>query len=90
MIHHWDFFGPDATKTAEHFRKHLFEFVSVNRIKIASEGFFNASHNHTCFWVEIMSSEESLETQKKLRPRRSLSQHDHNKILEDVLATEKQ
>jgi hypothetical protein len=88
MIHHWDFFGPDAAKTAEHFRKHLFEFVSQNRFTIANQGFFNADINHTCFWVEIISSEESLETQKRLRPRRSLSENDHQKLLADVIAAQ--
>jgi len=29
---HWDFFGPDAPKTAEHFLKHLDQFCAREKI----------------------------------------------------------
>jgi hypothetical protein len=81
MIHHWDFFGQDAHKTAEHFRKHLFEFSARESFVVGREGFFSADNNHTCFWVEFTTETASIETQKRLRPKRSLSALEHESLL---------
>ncbi len=84
MIHHWDFFGPDSAKTAEHFRKHLFEFASSQNFTIQADGMFKAEVHHTCFWVEMNSDEASLETKNRLRPRRSLTRAEHEILLEQI------
>lgn len=84
MIHHWDFFGPDAQKTAEHFQKHFSEFSKKLAILSSAEGFFSADTGHSCFWVSIPDAELSNETQKKLRPKRSLTESEHNELLEKI------
>lgn len=79
--HHWDFFGPDAQKTAEHFKKHVDEFANSLSLKIDEDGFFSASQVHVCFWVAIEDEMMADMTQKKLRPKRSLSRQDHINLL---------
>jgi hypothetical protein len=84
MIHHWDFFGPDAEKTAEHFKVHFAEFAKSFSIVPEEQGFFSAAESHVCFWTSIALQEHSEQIQNKLRPRRSLSQADHNDLLRQL------
>ncbi|MEN9810271.1 MAG: hypothetical protein RLZZ488_1838 [Pseudomonadota bacterium] len=81
MIHHWDFFGPDAEKTAEHFKKHFAEFCTTLAVQTLEDGFFSAAESHVCFWVAIEGSEHSQLTKDKLRPRRSLSLEEHQSLV---------
>ena len=85
MVHHWDFFGPDAHKTSEHFKKHLLEFAQNNHFAIRTSGFFAAEPHHTCFWVEFDTEEASQTAQKRLRPRRSLTQLEHENLLTQII-----
>jgi 2'-5' RNA ligase len=84
MIHHWDFFGPDAEKTAEHFKVHFSEFSKSFAITTDDLGFFSAAESHVCFWISVASDEHSELIQKKLRPRRSLSPADHTDLLRQL------
>jgi hypothetical protein len=84
MIHHWDFFGPDAEKTAEHFKVHFAEFSKNFSIEPEELGFFSAAESHVCFWISVVSDEHSEHIQKKLRPRRSLSKTDHTELMRQL------
>lgn len=84
MVHHWDFFGPESSKTAEHFKKHVFEFIRAHQLESYASGLFNAHTNHTCFWIEFEDGSGDHETQKKLRPQRSLSRSEHERILAEL------
>lgn len=84
MIHHWDFFGPDAQKTAEHFKIHFEQFTESMKLSPSSSGFFTAQPGHVCFWVELTDAQQAETTEKKLRPRRSLSSEEHNQLLEQI------
>jgi hypothetical protein len=83
-LHHWDFFGPDARKTAEHFQKHVGEFAATLSIRIDEEGFFSASPVHVCYWIAIEDEPMAELTQKKLRPKRSMSKPEHIRLIADV------
>lgn len=83
-VHHWDFFGPESAKTAEHFKKHMAEFTQKQNFVPVAQGFFNAHGNHTCFWIEIADPSTAEETKKKLRPQRSLSRNEHEHILAEL------
>jgi len=84
MIHHWDFFGPDAEKTAEHFKKHFGEFAKNLHIDSSADGFFSAADSHVCFWVAIADEQKSELTRTKLRPRRSLTQEEHEDLRQQL------
>jgi hypothetical protein len=87
-VHHWDFFGPEASKTAEHFKKHMAEFTQKHEFAPAAEGFFSAQKNHACYWIEITDPEVAQDTKKKLRPQRSMSRSEHDHILSELSAPE--
>ena len=87
MRHHWDFFGSDAQKTALHMQKHVHEFAVQLRIEIHSDGFFNVDPHHTCFWVEITRDEDSAELEKRLRPKRSMTDAEHIQLLAQLTST---
>lgn len=82
--HHWDFFGPDALGSAQHFHKHVSEFATTLKIIIHETGLFSAQNHHTCFWISIEDSLQSDQTQKKLRPRRSLSPFEHHELIKQI------
>lgn len=85
MFHHWDFFGPDAEKTAKHFEKHVAEFAALEQLKIDSSGSFQADAHHTCYWIETMDANHTEHIKKRLRPRRSLSAGEHIEIIAQVV-----
>jgi hypothetical protein len=85
MFHHWDFFGPDAEKTAKHFEKHVAEFAALEQLKIDGSGSFQADPNHTCFWIETIDANHAALIKKRLRPRRSLSIDEHEQIVAQVV-----
>ncbi|MBM3381861.1 MAG: hypothetical protein FJY29_05410 [Betaproteobacteria bacterium] len=86
-VHHWDFFGPEAAKTAEHFKKHMTEFTHKQECVPVAEGFFSAHANHTCYWIEIADPQIAAETKKKMRPQRSLPRTDHEEIISELVSS---
>lgn len=77
MIHHWDFFGIDSLKTAEHFKKHLDQFLSSASMTALQSGYFHADKGHTCIWLDVGSDEHSKILSQRLKPQRSLSGEEH-------------
>jgi uncharacterized protein len=66
----WDFFGPSATRTAEHFRKHLDEFLLANSVADCETGTSSSGPGHdAAYCVAPLETSEGL--QRALRPRRS-------------------
>lgn len=66
---YWDFFGPAAPKTAEHFRKHLDEFLAKNAVEGCETGTSSAGPGHqAAFCVAPPEASDGLE--RALRPRR--------------------
>lgn len=66
---HWDFFGPDALPTAEHFRRHLNEFC-------ASEGIDDARTSTAMVQGRCVATLECGEAhmilvRDRLRPKRA-------------------
>ncbi|HVJ13968.1 MAG TPA: hypothetical protein VM686_00945 [Polyangiaceae bacterium] len=64
----WDFFGPHATRTAEHFQRHLDEFLKKNdcpgQTALESEG--EGHQAVSC----VVSSEWCERIERALRPKR--------------------
>ncbi len=66
----WDFFGPTASKTAEHFRRHLEEFLLKNSVAGCETGTCSSGPGHeAAFCVAPLETSPGLE--RALRPRRS-------------------
>ncbi len=66
----WDFFGPRANGTAEHFHKHLLEFLKQNGCPPMPTGIevVSATH-HAVFCTPPAELAPAIE--RSLRPRRS-------------------
>lgn len=65
----WDFFGPTAQGTAEHFVRHLQQFLNTHQLTGCSTGVESAAPNHFgayCIVPEI--HEEAIK--RGLRPQR--------------------
>jgi hypothetical protein len=77
MFHHWDFYGADSAKTAEHFYKHLEQFLESASMSASGFGYFSADGAHTCIWIDVDSNEHSALIIKRLRPQRTLSREEH-------------
>lgn len=66
----WDFFGPNATPTATHFRTHLEQFLETNRLAGCEVGLSSAGPGHqAAFCVAPAEAQAGIES--ALRPRRS-------------------
>ncbi len=48
----WDFFGPNAERTAEHFEKHLREFLTKNEISHIATGTMSAGDGHRAAYCD--------------------------------------
>lgn len=66
---HWDFMGPDAVPTAEHFCKHLIEFCS--REGIASPHTFTAMVGNRCVASLECDEQHMILVRDRLRPKRA-------------------
>ena len=66
----WDFFGPTALGTAEHFRAHLEQFLEKNQLLDCEIGVTSARPgHHAAFCVAPLEIQPVIE--RSLRPRRS-------------------
>ena len=67
---HWDFFGPRADGTAEHFLVHLREFLKKNELPEMPTGLSSEGAGHRAvFCTPPPEHAEAIE--RSLRPRRS-------------------
>jgi uncharacterized protein len=67
----WDFFGPNARGTAEHFERHLRQFLATHDLVDCETGLESGGHGHqavTC--TAPTACEQRIEG--SLRPRRVL------------------
>ena len=66
---YWDFYGPRARGTAEHFAKHLEEFLQKHGLENCETGTESTEPNHRAAWCKAPpAAEETIE--KALKPRR--------------------
>ena len=66
---HWDFFGPDAQPTAEHFCKHLMEFCGSNHI--ADPHTFTTMVQGRCVASLEGDDKHRLRIRDRVRPKRA-------------------
>ena len=66
---YWDFFGPRAKGTADHFCIHLKEFFEQNKLEFDSLGNEYISASHSAAWCKV-SDEVYPAASKALKPKR--------------------
>jgi uncharacterized protein len=67
---YWDFFGPDAAKTAEHFKRHLQQFLERNACAGSETGMSSAGAGHQAVSCRVAPEfEQALAS--ALKPRRT-------------------
>ncbi len=49
----WDFYGPDASKIAEHHKIHLKEYIQLEKLEITIIGFENLSDSHAIAFLVV-------------------------------------
>jgi hypothetical protein len=70
LVHfHWDFFGPDAVRTAEHFCVHLQEFCKAEGI--APMRTWTASVQLRCIATLECDEQHLVLVRDRLRPKRA-------------------
>lgn len=67
--YHWDFFGPDAQQTAEHFVRHLDEFIAREALEGCETGAASEQPGHHGAWCRAPESLEQTLV-RSLRPQR--------------------
>lgn len=65
----WDFRGPGAGRTAEHYTKHLAEFVAIEELKFDITGFQHLSDMHSISYL-VVAEFELPEVREILKPQR--------------------
>lgn len=65
----WDFRGPVAAKTAEHYAKHLAEFVIIEELKFDIAGFQYITDMHSIAYL-VVAEFEMKEVKDILKPQR--------------------
>ena len=65
----WDFRGPGAAKTAEHYRKHLEEFIVIEELKFDITGVNHFSDTHSIAFI-VVAEFEMEEAREILKPHR--------------------
>ncbi|HBU77224.1 MAG TPA: hypothetical protein DEF18_03910 [Muricauda sp.] len=65
----WDFRGPTASHTAEHYLKHLKEFAEVEELKYDLEGLEHFSPTHSIAYL-VVDEVELKEVRSILKPHR--------------------
>lgn len=68
----WDFFGPDARRTADHHGVHLREFLAREGFTGALTGLGSAGDGHAMSWCEL-SEADAERVASVLRPQRRLA-----------------
>ncbi len=65
----WDFRGPTAAKTAEHYEKHLQEYIFHEELKFDTTGFTHLSDVHSIAFL-VVAEFEMVQARDDLRPHR--------------------
>ena len=66
---YWDFFGPDARGTAEHFHRHLREFLTHYQLDALTTDVGSMEPGHAHCWCDTPAASVEL-IEQRLRPRR--------------------
>ena len=80
----WDFFGPNALPTAQHFEKHMREFFAREQLDPLCNGLISEQDGHTAYFCIC---EQALEPVllKSLRPRRKSSPTELHQAFPDAV-----
>ena len=73
MILYWDFFGPDAAGTAEHFRRHLEQFLAGEAIDGCMINLESAGAGHHAVACRPPTATATATIVARLRPRRQVA-----------------
>lgn len=65
----WDFRGPGAARTAEHYEKHLAEFIIIEELKFDITGFQHITDMHSIAYL-VVAEFEMKEVRDVLKPQR--------------------
>ena len=65
----WDFFGPDAKKTAEHHEAHLKEFIQIKKLNHRITGVENSGENQFTAFL-VVDESEMISVRDALKPNR--------------------
>ncbi|MBO0324261.1 hypothetical protein J0X14_18265 [Muricauda sp. CAU 1633] len=65
----WDFRSPGAANIAEHYQKHLEEFVMIEELKFDITGFEHFSSTHSIAFL-VVAEFELKEVKELLKPHR--------------------
>ncbi|WP_298930826.1 hypothetical protein [uncultured Allomuricauda sp.] len=65
----WDFRGPGAARTAEHYEKHLAEFILIEELKFDITGFQHITDMHSIAYL-VVAEFEMKEVRDVLKPQR--------------------
>lgn len=65
----WDFRGPDGNRTAEHYVKHLNEFIAIENISLNITGYTVISDMHSIAYMVVMEN-QIKELRDILNPQR--------------------
>lgn len=66
----WDFYGPDGSKTAEHYEIHLKEFIETHELDITRTGFYDENPDHSYAYMVIDDS-QLMDVRDPLKPHRA-------------------
>lgn len=65
----WDFYGPSASKTAEHHEIHLKDYIQIQKLEIDITGLSHISDLHSITFM-VVSESEMKPIRDALRPHR--------------------
>lgn len=65
----WDFRGPGAANTAEHYQKHLEEFIIIEELKFDITGHQHITDTHSITFM-VVAEFELKEVRNILKPHR--------------------
>jgi hypothetical protein len=65
----WDFYGPNASKTATHHEVHLKEYIQLEKLNIEITGFDNLSENHSITFL-VVDEDNMKPIRDALKPHR--------------------
>ena len=65
----WDFRGPGAAQIAEHYQKHLDEFVVIEELKFDITGYEHFGTTHSIAYL-VVAEFEMKEVRELLKPHR--------------------
>ena len=72
----WDFFGPMGQGTAEHFHRHLDEFIAKMALEGCETGVDRYAETHSAAWCCAPESAAAV-LKERLRPRREATEDEN-------------